>query len=167
MNADQRALLRHFLATLAYRTQKAIRGAPPDYWFFEAGHEVRTPKVLLEHMTSVLGHARCRFRGGEWWPDPLDTPEEEIIRFHDMLQDLSDHLEVGDALVDTTPYRLLQGPFSDAMTHAGQLAMLRRLHGVPVPPEDFIHAEIDPGEPGRDPSAPTRPDTVWPAASTS
>ena len=44
---------------------------------------------------------------------------------------------------------VLQGPFADAMTHAGQLAMLRRLAGSPIPPENFIVADISPDTWGR------------------
>jgi hypothetical protein len=63
-----------------------------------------------------------------------------------------------------SPERLLQGPFSDAMTHAGQLAMLRRLAGSPVPPENFIVAAIDPDHFGPHQPDPTSPDEVWPEA---
>lgn len=86
----------------------------------------------------------------------------KVERFHEMLADLSTHLEAGDSLPDMTPEQLLQGPFSDAMTHAGQLAMLRRLHGSPVPPENFIVAEIDRANVGEDQASPRSPDREWP-----
>ena len=64
----------------------------------------------------------------EDWPDPLPTMGDELERFHAMLETLNAHLENGDELLgDMTPERLLQGPYADAMTHAGQLSMLRRL----------------------------------------
>ena len=145
MPGDEKGgMLRHFLAALAYRTQKALRDAPGDFADFDAGNNVRTPKELVRHMTSVLGHARTFFRGGRHRPEPLKTLEEEVGRFHAMLGDLVDHLENDDPLSDVTPERLLQGPLSDAMTHSGQLAMLRRLHGSPVPPENFVSADINP-----------------------
>ena len=162
MDKKETELLRHFLAALAYRTQKAIRGAPEGYWAFQAGNRVRTPKDLLRHMTSVLGYARTHFRGGSYRPDPLPTPEAEVERFHAMLADLSAHLEAGDPLIGTDPENLLQGPFSDAMTHAGQLAMLRRLHGSPVPPENFIVADIRADHLGEDQPEPRSPDAEWP-----
>ena len=155
-------MLRHFLAALAYRTQKALRDAPPDFGNFEAGSRVRSPRELVQHMTSVLGYARTHFRGGQYWPEPLPTLEDEVERFHEMLADLSEHLARGDALSDTTPERLLQGPFSDAMTHAGQLAMLRRLHGSPVPPENFIVADIDASNVTPSQAPPRSPDEEWP-----
>lgn len=161
---DERKLLRHFLAALAYRTQKALRDAPAGFGSFHAGDGVRTPAQLVCHMTSVLGYARTFFVGGSYWPDPLPSLEAEIERFHGMLEDLAGHLERGTPLEGITPERLLQGPFSDAMTHAGQLAMLRRLAGLPVAPENFIFARIDPERLGTDQADPERPDEVWPEA---
>ncbi len=161
---DKRALLRHFLATLAYRGQKALRGAPPSFGAFRAGRQVRTPVELMRHITSVLGYARTYFVGGSYRPEPLPDLQSEIARFHAMLQDLARHLEAGTALRGTTPERLLQGPFADAMTHLGQLAMLRRLAGSPVPPENFIAAAIDPAHLGPDQPSPASPDEEWPEA---
>ncbi|MEW5977386.1 MAG: hypothetical protein AB1898_16465 [Acidobacteriota bacterium] len=158
---DKRRLLRHFLAALAYRTQKALRGAPVEFGSFSAGHGVRTPAELVRHMTSVLGYARTFFVGGKYRADPLPSFDEEIDRFHTMLQDLADHLESGTPLEGATPERLLQGPFSDAMTHAGQLALLRRLAGLPVAPENFVLAQIDAERLGRDQADPASPDEVW------
>ena len=165
MTNDERRLLRHFLAALAYRTQKALRGAPAEFGEFNAGHEVRTPKQLVQHMTSVLGYARTYFVGGQYRPAPLPSLNDEINRFHEMLESLSSHITNGAPLLEqTTAERLLQGPLSDAMTHAGQLAMLRRLAGVPVPPENFIVADIDAEQLGREQPAPAGPDKEWPEA---
>ena len=161
---DHHALLRHFLAALAYRTQKALRFAPASFGAFRAAPDVRTPAELIRHMTSVLGYARTRFIGGHYRPEPLPTFEEEITRFHAMLDHLSRHLKQGDPLIETTPEQLLQGPFSDAMTHAGQLALLGRLAGSPVPPENFIVAAIDPENTGIGQASPVDPDQEWPQA---
>ena len=155
---DKRHMLRHFLAALAYRTQKALRGAPDTFADFQAGNDVRTPAELVRHMTSVLGYARTFFTGGAYRPEPLPTFEDEIARFHDMLGEIRVHLEAGTPLVGLTEEQLLQGQFSDAMTHAGQLAMLRRLHGDPVGSENFIHAAISPENLTRDQPDPVAPD---------
>ena len=164
---DQRSLLRHFLAALAYRTQKALRDAPADFADYRADAGVRTPAELVRHMTSVLGYARTFFIGGQYRPEPLPSLKEETIRFHKMLEDVAGHIEAGTPLVEgMTEERLLQGPFSDAMTHAGQLAMLRRLAGVPVPPENFILAEIIPERLGINQAEPVSPDEEWPEAPT-
>lgn len=158
-------MLRHFLAALAYRTQKALRGAPESFGSFIAGNETRTPSELVRHMTSVLGYARTFFIGGQYRPEPLPTLADEIERFHRMLEDLSAHIERGTQFQgDMTAERLLQGPFSDAMTHAGQLAMLRRLARIPVAPENFIVANIDASRLGPDQPEPESPDEIWPEA---
>jgi len=162
---EKTVLLRHFLAALAYRTQKALRGAPSDFGSFRAAEGVRTPAELVRHMTSVLGYARTFFVGGRYKLDPLPSLQDEILRFHDMLQDLARHLEVCTPLLqEMSPEQLIQGPFSDAMTHAGQLAMLRRLAGAPVAPENFVRAEIYPERLGPDQADPVSPDEVWPEA---
>lgn len=159
---DKRKMLRHFLAALAYRTQKALRGAPAEFGDFRAAGKVRAPSELIRHMTSVLGYARTYFIGGQYRPEPLPSFDEEIRRFHEMLESLAQHLESGAPLLQgMTAERLLQGPFSDAMTHAGQLAMLRRLAGIPVPPENFIVADIEPEKLGVEQSAPVSPDEKW------
>lgn len=160
---DKRALLNHFLAALAYRTQKALRDAPADFGSFAPPADVRSPKELVRHMTSVLGYARTYFVGGRYWPEALATLDDEVSRFHQMLRDLSEQLGSDTPLRDgMTEEQLLQGPFSDAMTHAGQLAMLRRFAGSPVAPENFIVAEIKADKLGPDQSKPNAPDKVWP-----
>lgn len=165
MTDDQRNLLRHFLAALAYRTQKALRDAPPDFGEFNSGNDVRTPKELVRHMTSVLGYARTYFVGGQYRPAPLPSLNEEVARFHEILESLASHIGSSDPLLDqTTAERLLQGPLSDAMTHAGQLAMLRRLAGNPVPPENFIVADIDAQRLGIEQSPSVSLDKEWPEA---
>ena len=165
MSDEKRQLLRHFLAALAYRTQKALRGAPTAFDHFNSGPGVRTPSELLRHMTSVLGYARTFFTGGTYRPEPLNSLQEEIQRFHETLESLANLLKSSTPMRDgMTEERLLQGPFADAMTHAGQLALLRRLEGTPVPPENFIVANINPERLGPDQSEPVSPDEVWPEA---
>jgi len=159
---DQRVLLRHFLAALAYRTQKALRGAPPDFSQFRAPLLVRTPHELIRHMDSVLGYARTFFIGGTYRAPMLPDFAAAVAHFHETLADLARHLELGTEFQGITAERMLQGPFSDAMTHVGQLAMLRRLAGSPVPPENFVFADITPANLGVDQPLPVRPDKDWP-----
>jgi len=154
---DKRSLLRHFLATLAYRTQKALRGAPESFLSFRAAATVRTPHELVAHMESVLGYARTFFIGGEYDQEPLSDFGAEILRFHATIEDLAHHLEIETPFRNITPEKMLQGPFSDAMTHAGQLAMLRRIAGSPVPPENFIYAAVQPDNLGAEQPLPVRP----------
>jgi len=163
--SKERLLLKHFLAALAYRTQKALRDAPAGFGNFRPQDGVRSPVELVRHMTSVLGYTCTFFTGGSYRPEALPTLDAEIARFHQMIETLAGHIESAAPLVDgLTTERLLQGPLADAMTHVGQLAMLRRLAGAPVAPENFVFAEIDPARLGRDQAMPARPDAVWPEA---
>lgn len=159
-----RALLRHFLAALAYRTQKALRDAPGSFADFRAAEGVRTPRELVQHMTGVLGYARTFMIGGTFDAPALPTLGEEVRRFHEMLEDLSERLANGGDFGSERIEVILQGPFADAMTHAGQLAMLRRLHGSPVPAENFLKADIRTENAGPDqppPRSPGRRDGRW------
>jgi hypothetical protein len=113
-------------------------------------------------MDSVLGYSRTFFIGGSYRPPTFPDFQSAISHFHETLADVARHIESGTEPGDVTPEILLQGPFSDAMTHAGQLALLRRLAGSPVPPENFIFAEINVVNLGPDQPLPARPDEVWP-----
>lgn len=157
---QKREMLRHFLAAIAYRTQKAIRDCPEDFGEYRPAKGVRTPRELLFHMTNVIGYACTFFVGGAYHPDPLPTLGAELDRLHEMLASLSNHFKRG-SFDRMTPERFLQGPLSDAMTHAGQLALLRRLAGSPVPPENFILADVDAENVGPCQSDPVAPDAEW------
>jgi hypothetical protein len=157
----ERKLLKHFLAAIAYRTQKALRGAPESFAGFRAGSNVRTPHELVWHMTGVVGYARTFFHGGVWQPDKLATFAEEVHRFHQVLEDLGNMVGEDAPLRSVSVEQLLQGPLADVMTHAGQLSMLRRLAGSPVAPENFVRANIQPDNLGADQPAPVAPDPGW------
>lgn len=158
---DSRRLLQHFLAALAYRTQKALRGAPDDFADFRAFANVRTPRELLWHMTGVLGYARTMLHGGSYAPPKLDAFDDEIDRFHDVLAALRDDFGNATLAASITDEQFLQGPLADAMTHAGQLAMLRRFAGSPVASEDFIYADVRAENVGRQQADPRAPDRWW------
>ena len=157
---SKREMLRHFLAALAYRTQKALRKAPVGFGEFRVAPDVRSPRELVKHMTSVLGYALTFFIGGEYRPPSLPTLDEEVERFHRILESLSSHFSTGE-FSNMSPERLLQGPLSDAMSHAGQLAMLRRLFDAPVPPENFIMADIQTDNVSAGQPNPVAPDDEW------
>lgn len=158
---ESRHLLQHFLAALAYRTQKALRGAPPGFGDFVAGAHVRTPHELLWHMTGVIGYARTMLRGGDYAPPRLATFAGEIARFHETLAALRDDFADASLCARISDEQFLQGPLADAMTHAGQLALLRRLAGAPVPSENFIAAEISAANVGPAQAEPRAPDLWW------
>jgi len=151
---EKRRLLRHFLATLAYRTNKAIEGAPPDFAVFSPGAGVRTPLEILHHMTGLLRWIHNLMSGEAWVKAPKPAWEEAVAQFYHGLHVVDHDLEAGtEAGGVKTLEQLLQGPFADAMTHAGQLALLRRLAGSAVPGQDFTLAEIQLGVFAGDPQA--------------
>ena len=164
---DKREMLRHYLAALAYRLQKALRDMPENFPEFRAGSQTRSPHQLVCHITNLLGFARTCFIGGTF---PSRVPSDfkrDVAAFHDMLADLDKHLAAGTPLLGTTEERLLQGPFSDAMTHVGQIALLRRLAGSPIPPENFIAADVSVRNLGPKQPEPVDPDADWPERPTS
>lgn len=158
--SESRRLLQHCLATIAYRTQKALRDAPASFADFRAATHVRTPHELVWHMTGVIGYARTMFHGGDWTPPRCATFAEEVTRLHAQLALLHDDFGDASLAARLTDTQFLQGMLADALTHAGQLAMLRRLAGSPVPSENFIHAAIDTDIGARQP-APAAPDPWW------
>jgi hypothetical protein len=97
------------------------------------------------------------FTGGEYQQTPLDDHQAEVLRFHQTLEELAQLFASDTPLSGITPEKLLQGPFSDAMTHAGQLALLRRLAGSPVAPENFLYADIRPDNLSVNQPRPVRP----------
>ena len=158
---ESRKLLQHFLGALAYRTQKALRGAPASFGDFRIAPTTRTPFELVWHMTGVIGYARTFLHGGDFEPPRLASFADEIARFHDTVAGLSRDFGNASLTARITDEQFLQGPLSDAMTHAGQLAMLRRLHGAPVPSENFIFATVSASNVTSDQARPALPDQDW------
>ena len=158
---NSRELLQHFLGALAYRTQKALRDAPESFADFRIAPTARTPFELVWHMTGVIGYARTFLNGGEFAPPRLAAFADEVKRFHETMAALSDDFGNTSLTPRITDAQFLQGPLADAMTHAGQLAMLRRLHGSPVPSENFIFAKVSAGNVGHEQPLPAAPDEDW------
>lgn len=138
----RRDMLRHFLATLAYRARKSIVGAPKDFANFDAGNGVRKPIEILSHMSGLLTYANSFYVIGETPTFLIGEWREEVDRLFKKLSDLDRSLELRTELKERDEERLLQGPLSDAMTHIGQLAMLRRLASSPLTKESYDEAPI-------------------------
>lgn len=161
MMTESRRLLQHFLAAIAYRTQKALRGAPNDFADFRAAPTARTPYELLWHMTGLIGYARTMLHGGEFEPPRLPSLADEVARFHVTLEALRRDLGNTTLSAKISDAQFLHGPLADAMTHVGQLAYLRRLHGAPVPSENFIFATVDASNVSSNQALPNAPDPDW------
>jgi len=151
---SSRELLRHTVATLAYRGGKTLRGAPEGFADFRAGAGARTPGELLAHLGDLLDWALAFAEGKPKWhaSQPLPWPQE-VDRFFAALHALDGCL-TGDAPLGAPVEKLFQGPIADALTHVGQLALLRRLAGAPVKGENYFKAGIAAGRVGADQAAP-------------
>ena len=153
-----RDLLRHALATLAYRAGKALRDVPPGFESFSVAPGSRTPRQILAHMGDLFDWALHLASGAHVWHDATPAPwDQEVARFFAALEAFDRHLASGAPLPDGfTEDKLFQGPVADALTHTGQIAMLRRLAGSPVRGESYFRSDIEIGRVGRDQSAPRK-----------
>lgn len=151
-----RQLLRHSVATVAYRASKALRDAPAHFGSFHIGDKTRTPAQVLAHMGDLYDWALSISQGQQSWKDstPLPWPAE-LDRFFAALKKFDDYLASAEPL-HTSAEGLMQAPIADSLHHIGQIAMLRRLAGSPVKGENYFKAEIAAGHVGLDQSAPRR-----------
>jgi hypothetical protein len=151
-----RELLRHGLATLAYRAGKVLRDAPAGFADFHAGEGVRTPGQILAHMGDLFDWALSIAKGKQAWRDSKPMPwEKEVERFFAALKSFDEFL-ASSATVEAPLEKLLQGPIADALTHVGQLTILRRLARAPMKSENYYVAEIVPGRVGTEQASPKR-----------
>jgi len=152
----ERALLRHTIATLAYRGGKATRGVPASFSSFAIGDPPKTPGRILAHIGDLLDWALAMCDGKQSWHDSVPRSwERDTERFHEALRALDARL-AGGGVLGVPASGLFQGPIADALTHVGQINMLRRLAGVPVRGENYLKAEIVAGRMGADQAAPRR-----------
>jgi hypothetical protein len=151
-----RQLLRHTVATVAYRGGKALRGAPDSFASFHIGDKTRTPAQILAHMGDLFDWALSIALGKQTWHDSTPLPwNAEVERFFAALKKFDDYLASSEPL-DVPAEGLFQGPVADALNHIGQIAMLRRLAGCPIMGENYFKADIAAGRVGPDQSAPRR-----------
>jgi hypothetical protein len=155
---DERdVLLRHFMASIAYHASKAIRDAPPGYPELDVGMGVRRPRQILHHVTGVLCYAHSFYERYETTYFDDKPWSGEVEHFYETLERLDASMAAGKPR-EVTEMQLLQGPLSDVMAHVGQMLMLRRLAGSPVPSENFVYADIKVGRVGPDQPDPVAPD---------
>jgi hypothetical protein len=151
---DDRQLLRHAVATLAYRAGKAVRNSPSGFAKFAVATGSRTPEQILAHMGDLFDWALALAAGRQAWRDSVPLAwEEEVARFFGTLEAFDAYL-ASNAALNCPADRLFQGPVADALTHTGQLMMLRRLAGHPVKGENYAKADIVTGRVGSSQSAP-------------
>jgi len=152
----KRELLRHTVATVAYRGGKAVRGAPASFATYSGDGSPRTPVKILAHIGDLYDWALSQATGAEAWSDsePLAW-DREVERFFAALHRFDDYL-ASDAPLAVTPERLFQGAVADSIAHVGQLAMLRRFAGAKMKSENYSRADIVAGRVGAEQTPPKR-----------
>jgi len=150
---DKRELLRHIVATLAYRGGKAVSSPPPHFKDFRVAAGSRTPGEILAHIGDLLDWALSIATGKQIWNDSTPLPwKDEVARFFAALKAFDSYLASDEPLA-APPESMFQGPIADALTHVGQITMLRRIAGGPIRGENYFKAEIEAGRVGADQSS--------------
>jgi hypothetical protein len=150
---NKRELLRHTVATVAYRGGKAVKAAPAGFNSFSANETTRTPEQILAHIGDLYDWALSLARGKQTWHN--STPQAwdaEVERFFATVKAFDDYLASEEQL-HCPAEKLFQGPVADSLTHIGQIAMLRRMAGAPVKGENYYVAEIAMGRVGAEQSS--------------
>ncbi len=151
---DPRPVLRRMVATLAYRAAKVLRDPPPGFAYAQLGASLRTPVQIVAHMADLMAWGVSLARGDYLWkPEGTNDWDLELRRFLDNLSTLDREL-AADGPFRGSVDKLIQGPLCDALTHVGQLAMMRGMAGAPVRPESYARADITLGRVGLDQAAP-------------
>ena len=149
-----RQLLRHTLATVAYRGGKALRGAPEHFGTFHIGDKTRMPGQVLAHMSDLFDWALSIAQGKQTWKESTPLPwDAEVARFFSSIRRFDEFLASSEPL-QASAEGLFQGPVADALSHVGQIAMLRRLAGSPILGENYFKADIASGRVGPDQASP-------------
>lgn len=151
-----RQLLRHTVATVGYRGGKALRGAPESFAAFATGDNPRTPAKILAHIGDLFDWALAMARGDAAWHDSAPLAwDSEVARFFASLKKFDDYL-ASQAPLQSPAEGLFQGPIADALTHIGQIAMLRRFAACPISGENYFNAEIIAGRVSFEQTSPGR-----------
>lgn len=152
----KRELLRHTIATVAYRGGKAIRDTTDAFAAYKPVEGTRSPAQILAHVGDLYDWALSIARGAQSWNDSTPLPwEQEKTRFFDALARFDAFLASTEPIA-CAPEQLFQGPIADSLTHVGQLTMLRRMAGVQMRSENYFRADIVAGRVGAEQTAARR-----------
>lgn len=152
---SNRQMLRHAVATLAYRAGKALRNAPESFSNYAPGDKARSPLAILAHMGDLFDWALTCAKGKQEWHTSTPQPwPQEVERFFSSLKAFDDYL-ASSLPLGYPVEQLFQGPVADALTHTGQLTMLRRLSGSPMRSEVYFSADIVAGRVGAEQTPPS------------
>jgi hypothetical protein len=151
-----RGMIRHAVATMVYRGAKTLRGAPTDFGVFRVKPGSRAPAEIVAHMGELFDWALSMAKGQEIWrSSPPQSWDREVARFYASVKEFDTYLANSSAVACPLE-KLFQGPIADAISHVGQLAMLRHLFGAPIRGENYFVADISIGQVGPDQPAPRK-----------
>ena len=143
------ALLRHYLRALSFRLEHVLASADAAFGDFDAGQGARTPSEIVRHLSGLIVFVGEQYGGPSRAALPALGWQAERDRFRTQLRALEALLGAGAARRGPlSAFQLWQGPLADAMTHVGQLALLRRLAGAPSAPVRYWQADLAGDEPG-------------------
>jgi hypothetical protein len=147
-----RQLLRHTVATLAYRAEKALRDVPDAFAHHQVSPTSRTPLEIVSHLGDLVEWGE-RMAKGEYLWIPGASPDwaSACERFFEGLKTLDASLALS-TFEKYTAEVIFQGPIADALTHVGQLTLIRGAMSSPIRPESYARAEISVGRVGREQS---------------
>ena len=93
MTDPKRELLRHTVATLAYRGGKAVRNAPAGFAEFRGCPSGRTAGQILAHIGDLLDWGLSIAQGKQSWKNSEPLPwDKETDRFFAALKNFDDYL---------------------------------------------------------------------------
>jgi hypothetical protein len=149
-------MFRHSNATLAYRAAKTLHHIPENFAAFRIDAKSRASVEILAHMGDLMDWALSMAKGKSIWHESVPKDwDSEAVRFYDSVKQFDTFLASG-AVVACPLEKLFQGPIADALTHVGQLAMLRRIAGGPIRGENYFVADIIVGRVGSEQSQPRK-----------
>ena len=139
---------RHTLATLAYRAAKVLRDTPADFSSYRPAKDARSAGEILAHLCDLFDWALTQAKGQEKWQNTQPKSwEADSKRFFEALTTLDEYVASG-AEMHAAPEKIFQGAVADALTHVGQIALLRRLAGAHIKAENYSVAKIEAGKTG-------------------
>jgi hypothetical protein len=142
----KKEFVRHLLAALAFRAGVAVSGAPADFADFRIGETARTPVELLAHLGDLMEGSLHLMKGEFVYLNSAPLAwKDEAARFFSAVKEFDSYL-ASEAPLNQPLEKIAQGPLADALTHVGQIIMLRRAAGAPVRAESYFEAEIVPGQ---------------------
>lgn len=142
----KRELLRHLVATITFRGGLAVADAPENFAAFKISETIRTPAEILAHIGDLLEGSLYLMKGQLVYLNSAPLAwKEEVTRFFAAAKAFDAFL-ASDAPLEQPIEKITQGPVADALTHIGQIVMLRRAAGFPIRVEGYFTAEIVPDE---------------------